>query len=101
MSKKKYYGVYGRNGGGIYNDWHHVMKSRPYIHGGKEKGFPDKKRAVEFVIQGLVDDYRLCQRYEVCESLLYERDNYFWPLTNLRMTDFGSEFNALPFVVRL
>ena len=56
---KTYYGVYGRNGGGIYTDWFKVEKSKPYIDGFKVKKFSIFKDAELFVCNGLCNDYNV------------------------------------------
>lgn len=40
MAKKRFYGVAGINGYGVYNDYGKVLESKPYIRGFKVKGFP-------------------------------------------------------------
>lgn len=39
MAKKRFYGVAGINGYGVYNDYGKVLESKPYIRGFKVKGF--------------------------------------------------------------
>lgn len=40
MAKKRFYGVAGINGYGLYNDYGKVLESKPYIQGFMVKGFP-------------------------------------------------------------
>lgn len=62
MSKtKKFYGIYGKNGIGIYREWDMVEKSRRYIFGFRVKGFYSYIEAEEFVIKGFIS--------ESCEEL--------------------------------
>lgn len=41
MTKKKYYGVAGRNGYGVYNNYGKVMADKTFVVGFKVKGFWD------------------------------------------------------------
>ena len=40
MAKKRFYGVAGTNGYGVFDDYGKVLKSRPYVKGFMLKGFP-------------------------------------------------------------
>lgn len=50
MSKKRFYGVAGINGYGVYNDYERVLESRPYVRGFMVKGFPYYKEAERYAI---------------------------------------------------
>lgn len=78
MAKFGFYGVYGRNGGGVYTDWDLVQYSLPYIDGNKFKKFTSKHDAVRFIVEGLVNVYRVCEEDEINIELLYSNTNYFF-----------------------
>ena len=101
MSKKNFYGVYGRNGGGVYDSWNKVMRSRPFIKGGKEKGFRSQKDAVGFVVQGLVSDYGVCQQNEIFVPLLADNINRFNRLEDLLLSNSLLPSDSLPFSVQM
>ena len=45
---KKFYGVAGTNGYGVYDDWGEVMRAKPHIKKFKNKGFDNYEEAEEY-----------------------------------------------------
>ena len=43
-----YYGVYGKNGGGVYYSWSKVLGSKPYVKSFRAKKFQTRDEAVEY-----------------------------------------------------
>lgn len=78
------YGVYGRNGAGIYFSWERVQESQPYIIGMKCKKFHNMDEAVDFIEYGLSHFYRVVPKNKRLNTeLLYEKKNFFSYLTDL------------------
>ena len=50
MAKKRFYGVAGVNGYGVYNDYSKVLDSKSRINGFKVKGFPYYREARAYAI---------------------------------------------------
>lgn len=50
MAKKRFYGVAGSNGYGVYNDYERVLRARPYVRGFLVKGFPYYKEAERYAV---------------------------------------------------
>lgn len=50
----KYYGLYGNNGLGIYDDWHKVVASRCYLRGNCVKPCCTFDEAEKFAIDGFL-----------------------------------------------
>lgn len=50
MAKKKFYGVAGINGYGVYNNYNKVLESRPYVKGFMVKGFPYCREAKIYAV---------------------------------------------------
>lgn len=50
----KYYGVYARNGLGIYNDYGKLLKSQKFMCGERIKSFRTEKEAEEYVLGGFI-----------------------------------------------
>lgn len=50
----KYYGLYGNNGLGVYDNWNKVLTSRCYIKGNCVKSFCTYNEAKEFAIDGFL-----------------------------------------------
>ena len=73
-----YTGIYGYNGGGVYNSDSELMKARKYIVFPKQKEFLYLRDAVDFVIRGLAEDYKICPREDLMEEKLYYRLNFFY-----------------------
>lgn len=83
MRKGGFYGVYGTNGGGIYVYWPKLQESQRYIQGFKVKRFQTRDMAVQFVVDGLVRDYCVCNENEIQVDLLYGHINFFLYLEKL------------------
>ena len=83
MRKGGFYGVYGTNGGGIYVYWPKLQESMRYIQGVKVKKFRTRDMAVQYVVDGLVRDYRVCRENEIQVDLLYININFFLYLEKL------------------
>ena len=89
MAKYGFYGVYGRNGGGVYTDWGCYVQSRQYIPGVKVKKFKSRHEAVNYIVDVLVNVYQICKWDEICVKLLYEYTNFYLredTLINYKMT---------------
>lgn len=80
---KKYYGVYGFNGGGVYDNWSEVLKSRPCIQGIKNKKFNTFSEAVAYIVSGLCEEYGVADRTAIKERLFYTRCNWFFSLDDI------------------
>lgn len=80
------YGVYGKNGGGIYTNWTDVLKSKRYIIGFKNKKFNNINDASNFVIKGLEEDYRIVSIGEVTLKS-FKKYNWFYRLAELRLKE--------------
>lgn len=50
MAKKRFYGVAGTNGYGVFDDYGKVLKSRPYVKGFMLKGFPYCREAKMYAV---------------------------------------------------
>lgn len=50
MAKKRFYGVAGINGYGVYNNYEKVLEARPYIRGFMVKGFPYFREAKTYAV---------------------------------------------------
>lgn len=73
----KFYGVYGFNGGGVYDNWQKVEKAKKYVQGIKYKGFETKKEAVDFVIEGLTKVYCVGEEAKLNREALNSNTNFF------------------------
>lgn len=78
-----YYGVYGKNGGGVYYSWSKVLESKPYIKSFKVKKFTTQANALEYVIGGLTNDYKVVYDNHLNKKLLEKRINFFSHLREL------------------
>ena len=78
----KFYGVYGKNGGGIYTNWSSVLKTRPYVESFKNKAFKRREEAMIFVIDGLEHEYGVID-LGVLTSKTFEKWNWFYRLSEL------------------
>lgn len=78
----KIYGVYGKNGGGVYTNWQTVLESRRYIDGIKNKAFKSRIEAIAFIIKGLEQDYGVVGEGELSREI-FEKRNWFYRLVDL------------------
>ena len=78
----KFYGVYGKNGGGVYTNWQRVLETRPYIDGIKNKAFKSRVEAVAFIIKGLEFDYGVIALGTLPRDI-FEKWNWFYRLVDL------------------
>ena len=78
----KIYGVYGKNGGGVYNNWQRVLETRRYIDGIKNKAFKSRVEAVAFIIKGLEQDYGVVDP-GVLSRDVFKKWNWFYRLVDL------------------
>lgn len=76
MAKKRFYGVAGVNGYGVYNDYDKVLKSKPYIISFRVKGFPYYKKAKEYAI----NNYKQMAygTTDICGTYSIKRLNWFY-----------------------
>lgn len=66
---QKYYGVYGKNGLGVCNDYDIALNKRQYIKGIRIKSFNSKEEAVRYCVEG----YNSLQDYYVPDNLVTEK----------------------------
>lgn len=85
MSRLYYYGVYGKNAAGVFTNYDRVLSCQKYIHGMKIKKFNNKDEAIEFIIHGLCEDYRIITLNNLNVDLLYEKINWSYNLDDLRI----------------
>ncbi len=72
-----YIGVFGYNGGGVYNSAIALNKSMKYIHSPKKQEFMYFNHAINFVIKGLTEDYKICPRDALIQEKFYQNPNFF------------------------
>lgn len=76
MAKKRFYGVAGTNGYGVYNDYDKVLEAKPYVQGFRVKGFPYYREARTYA----TDTYKRLAygRSDVCGTYDVRRMNRFY-----------------------
>lgn len=84
MSKSGYYGVYGKNAAGVFTNYDRVLSCQKYILGMKIKKFMNMDEAIEFIVNGLCEEYSVISLKELNVELLYEKINWIYYLTDLR-----------------
>ena len=66
--KGGFYGVYGINFAGVYDNWNKVLEDKSKFIGFKVKKFFAKKLAVDFIVHGLVFEYRIFESESVIDK---------------------------------
>ena len=74
MNRKKYYGVAGDNGYGVYNRYDKVLESKPFITRFKLKGFRDFDEAKVFAL----NTYEELQDETIGQYQIEELDKQNW-----------------------
>lgn len=85
MAKYGFYGVYGYNGAGIYNNWTKVEKGKEFIKGFKTKKFPSIYQAHEYIVNGLTVEYKVLKPDQVDHSIINSTTNWFFNIDDLRL----------------
>ena len=60
------------------------MKSKQYIQGFRDKKFPCKEDALEYMMNGLINEYGVLRTGEDQTDKFYQRLNWFWRLDDLQ-----------------
>ena len=74
MKRRKYYGVAGSNGYGVYDDYEKVLETRPFVTAFTVKKFKDFDEAKSFAI----DEYDKLQGGELGAYAIEEINNKNW-----------------------
>lgn len=80
-----YYGVYGKNGGGVYYLWSKVIDSKPYIMSFRAKKFKTRDEAIEYVVNGLITEYAVIDDSHLNKKRLANGLNFFFHLKSLHL----------------
>jgi hypothetical protein len=102
MIMMHYYGVYGRNGVGVYTDWQAVKKSQPFIGGFKVKRFVTYFEAAEFAINGICLVYGSYDiRSEISESIFNKMNYmYYYSEINAFLESIRTGINLRPVLIK-
>ncbi len=93
MSKPNYYGVYGRDRAGVYTSYEKLKRDQRYIDGIKLKGFTFKSEAVQFIVNGLSNDYKTMNKDKIDTDLLKKAINW-----NFNILDLQKKYKIVEFV---
>lgn len=100
MANFGFYGVYGRDGGGVYTDWGCFERIKRQIPGVKVKKFLSRPEAVNYIIDGLANVYCICKESEIQVALLYTCTNCYLREEKLICYRMGA-LEAPPFAIRI
>ena len=85
MSKSKYayYAAYGKNRAAIYTNWKKLESQQRFYKGLKYKGFYLISEAIDFVANGICNDYKIFEQSQIDTSILEKNRNYTFSIDEL------------------
>lgn len=83
--KKGYYGVYGKNGDGIFTNWTKVQEAKVEIVGFKCKKFGNEIDSLDYIVAGLIENYEVISDDNLNDEKLLEKIGEFIPLKDLML----------------
>ena len=85
MSKSKYayYAAYGKNRVAIYTNWEKLESQQRFYKGLKYKGFYLISEAIDFVANGICNDYKIVKTMQVDASMLEKNKNFTFSIDEL------------------
>ena len=78
-----YYGVYGKNGAGIFTNWKRVLYVKNMVIGFKNKKFDNEIEALDYVIAGLTETYAVIDKSNLNSDKLLDNIGRFMNLRAL------------------
>ena len=83
--KKGYYGVYGKNGGGIFTNWDDVQIAQLETVGFKNKKFGNDIETLNYIVDGLIEDYKVIWCDNLNEDKILNNIGRFFELKDLML----------------
>ncbi len=83
-SRYAYYAAYGKNRAAIYTNWERLESQQKFYKGLKYKGFYFIDEALEFISDGICNDYKIYEPDQIDVSLLAEKKNYTFSIDSLK-----------------
>ncbi len=82
-SKYSYYAAYGKNRTGIYTNYNILEGQQKFYKGLKYKGFYFIDEAMEFIVNGICNDYKIYEESQIDVSVLAGKKNYTFSIDSL------------------
>ncbi len=82
-SKYSYYAAYGKNRTGIYTNFNILEAQQKFYKGLKYKGFYFIDEALEFIANGICNDYKIYDEGQIDVSVLADKKNYTFSIDSL------------------
>lgn len=73
--KKEYYGVYGKNAAGIFDNWDKVKQAQSAFVGFKNKKFDSIDETIIFIANGLENSYGVIKQKDLDHNVLLTNVN--------------------------
>lgn len=86
MSKSKYayYAAYSKNRASIYTNWDEFDRHMKFYKGLKYKGFYFVDEALEYIVDGICNDYKILKPDQIDVSVLRKNKNYDFGIDKLK-----------------
>ena len=84
-SKYAYYAAYGKNRAGIYTNWDKLESQKRFYRGLKYKGFYFISEALDFITDGICNDYSIYVLEQIDTSIIEKKRNYTFSIDELKV----------------
>lgn len=82
-SKYAYYAAYGKNRVAIYTSWKKLESQQRFYKGLKYKGFNLLEKALDFISDGICNDYKIYEPEQIDTSILAKMKNFTFSIDEL------------------
>ena len=82
-SKYVYYAAYGKNKVAVYTNWEKLESQQRFYKGLKYKGFNFISEALDFISDGICNDYKIYEPDKIDTSILEKKRNYTFSIDEL------------------
>ena len=92
-SKYSYYAAYGKNRAAIYTNYNVLENQQKFYKGLKFKGFYFLDEALDFITNGICNDYKICETDDIDASVLTEKKNFTFSIDSMIKNNWNRIYN--------
>ncbi len=83
-SKYSYYAAYGKNRAAVYTNYNVLESQQKFYKGLKFKGFYFLDEALDFITNGICNDYKICEADNIDTYVLAEKKNFTFSIDSIK-----------------
>ena len=83
-SKYSYYAAYGKNRAAVYTNYNVLESQQKFYNGLKFKGFYFLDEALDFITNGICNDYKICEADDIDTYVLAEKKNFTFSIDSIK-----------------